>query len=68
MSVIMNLFLLKYGGTIAVAAFSIVMYVDQVVGMISFGITDSLQPAISYCYGAGERDRMNAVFKQYVML
>ncbi len=63
MSVIMNLFLLKYGGTIAVAAFSIVMYVDQVVGMISFGITDSLQPAISYCYGAGERDRMNAVFK-----
>ena len=53
MSVVMNLFLLKYGGTAAVAAFSIVMYVDSIVGMLHFGICNSLQPAISYCYGAG---------------
>lgn len=63
MSVVMNLFLLKYGGTTAVAAFSIVMYVDSIIGMMSFGICGSLQPAISYCYGAGLTDRMKAIFR-----
>ena len=67
MSVIMNLFLLKYGGTTAVAAFSIVMYVDSIVGMLNFGICDSLQPAISYCYGAGLMSRMEAIFKRVLM-
>ncbi|MER2138595.1 MAG: MATE family efflux transporter [Succiniclasticum sp.] len=64
MSVVMNLFLLKYGGTTAVAAFSIVMYVDSIIGMLNFGICDALQPAISYCYGAGLLDRMRAVFRR----
>ena len=67
MSVVMNLFLLKYGGTTAVAAFSIVMYVDSIVGMLNFGICDSLQPAISYCYGAGLLDRMKAIFRRVVI-
>ncbi len=66
MSVVMNLFLLKYGGTTAVAAFSIVMYVDSIMGMLNFGICDALQPAISYCYGAGLRERMKAIFKRVV--
>lgn len=64
MSVVMNLFLLKYGGTTAVAAFSIVMYVDSIIGMLNFGICDSLQPAISYCYGAGALARMKAIFRR----
>ncbi len=63
MSVVLNLFLLKYGGTTAVAAFSIVMYVDSIIGMLNFGICDSLQPAISYCYGAGMLERMKAIFR-----
>lgn len=67
MSVVMNLFLLKYGGTTAVAAFSIVMYVDSIVGMLNFGICDSLQPAISYCYGAGLKGRIKAIFKRVVI-
>jgi len=67
MSIVMNLFLLKYGGTTAVAAFSIVMYVDSIIGMFSFGICDSLQPAISYCYGAGELDRMRAIFRRVLV-
>ena len=61
MSVIMNLFLLKYGGVTAVAAFSKVMYVDSIIGMVNFGICDSLQPAISYCYGAKRLDRVNHI-------
>ena len=67
MSVIMNLFLLRYGGTAAVAAFSIVMYVDSIIGMMNFGICDSLQPAISYCYGAGLWDRLKEIFKRVVI-
>ena len=67
MSVVMNLFLLKYGGTTAVAAFSIVMYVDSIIGMLNFGICDSLQPAISYCYGAGLFDRMRAIFRRVLI-
>ncbi|MBQ6585432.1 MAG: hypothetical protein IJH83_01325 [Coriobacteriales bacterium] len=66
MSVIMNLFLLRYGGTTAVAAFSILMYVDEIVGMLNFGISDSMQPAISHCYGAGLIERMKALFKRVV--
>jgi len=67
MSVVMNLFLLKYGGTTAVAAFSIVMYVDSIIGMMNFGICDSLQPAISYCYGAGMLKRMREIFKRVII-
>lgn len=67
MSVIMNLFLLRYGGTTAVAAFSIVMYVDSIVGMLNFGICDSLQPAISYCCGARSFGRMKAIFRHVLV-
>lgn len=63
MSVVMNLFLLRFGGTTAVAAFSIVMYVDEILGMITFEISDAMQPAISYCYGAKATDRVRAIFK-----
>lgn len=68
MSVIMNLFLLRYGGSTAVAAFSIVMYVDGIIGMISFEISDSMQPAISYCYGAKAMDRMWKIFRIVVIV
>lgn len=64
MSLILNLFLLKYGGTLAVAAFSVVLYVDSVIGMINFGLCDALQPALSFCYGAGLLDRVKAIFKR----
>jgi len=63
MSVVMNLFLLRFGGTTAVAAFSIVMYVDEIIGMITFEVSDALQPAISYCYGAKATDRVREIFK-----
>ena len=66
MSLVMNLFLLKYGQTTAVAAFSIVMYVDSIIGMLNFGICDSLQPAISYCYGAGHPDRLRKILKSVI--
>lgn len=66
-SVIFNFFLLKFGGTTAVAAFSVIMYVDSIIGMLVFGLCDALQPAISYCYGAGLIDKVKAIFKRIIL-
>lgn len=67
MSIVFNFFLLKYGGTTAVAAFSVIMYVDSFVGMFLFGMADSLQPAISYCYGARLMDKVKAIFRRIIL-
>ncbi len=67
MSIAYNFFLLKYGGTTGVAAFSVIMYVDSIIGMLVFGMCDALQPAISYCYGAGLMERVKAIFKRIVI-
>ena len=67
MSIVYNFFLLQYGGTTGVAAFSVIMYVDSIVGMLVFGMCDSLQPAISYCYGADLKDRVKAIFKRVIL-
>lgn len=40
------------------------MYVDSIIGMLNFGICDSLQTAISYCYGAGLIYRMKSIFRR----
>ncbi len=67
MSIAYNYFLLKYGGTTAVAAFSVIMYVDSIIGMMVFGMCDSLQPAISYCHGAGQHKKVKSIFKRIVL-
>ena len=67
MSVAYNFFLLKFGGTTAVAAFSVIMYVDSIIGMLVFGMCDALQPAISYCYGAGLMDKVKAIFRRIIV-
>lgn len=59
--VLFNAVLMRMAGYLAVAAFSIVMYVDSVVKSMLFGMSDALQPAISYNYGAGERQRLFAI-------
>ncbi len=66
MAMAYNFFLLKYGGTTGVAAFSVIMYVDSIIGMMVFGMCDSLQPAISYCYGAGQHKKVRSIFKRVI--
>lgn len=39
MAVAYNFFLLKYGGTTALAAFSVIMYVDSIIGMKLFSLS-----------------------------
>ena len=63
MMVILNSVLLRLSGSMAVAAFSIVMYVDSIVGSLLFGMADSIQPAISYNYGARKPERVKKTIR-----
>ncbi|MGM9535090.1 MAG: MATE family efflux transporter, partial [Intestinibacter sp.] len=63
MSVIMNSILLHFGGAVGVAAYSIVMYVESLIGPILFAIIDSIQPVISYNYGAKNKQRIMDFFR-----
>lgn len=67
MSIVFNFFLLKYGGTTGVAAFSVIMYVDSIAGMLLFGMADAQQSAISYCYGAGQMNKVKSLFRCVIL-
>lgn len=62
-SVIMNVFLLNLGGATAVAAYGVILYADGIVQPVLYGFCDSLQPAVSYNYGAKRFDRVKALEK-----
>lgn len=63
MSIITNGFLLYYGGSVGVAAYSIVMYIDALISPVLFGMIGSIQPVISYNYGAKDYKRITEFFK-----
>ena len=67
MMLILNAVLLRIGGSLAVAAVSVVMYVDSIVNSLIFGLADSMQPAISYCHGCGLRMRVRALEKRVLL-
>ena len=66
-SFILNIVLLSIGGATAVAAMSVVMYVESIASMMIFGMSDSMQPAISYCHGAGLKKRVYALEKRVLV-
>lgn len=66
MAFILNLVLMNLGGTRAVAAMSIVLYVDSLMATMIFGMCDSMQPPISYCHAAGLKKRV-ASFEKRVL-
>ena len=63
MSILTNGFLLYYGGPVGVAAYSIVMYIDSLISPVLFGMIGSIQPVISYNYGAKNYKRITKFFK-----
>ena len=60
-SIIMNMVLLRLGGQNAVSIYGILMYVDGLIQPLMYGCCDSLQPAVSYNWGAGNRKRIWAI-------
>ena len=63
MAIIMNSFLLHYGGAVGVAAYSIVMYIESLIIPMLFGMIDAVQPVFSYNYGAKNNKRIMTFFK-----
>lgn len=63
MAIIMNSFLLYYGGAVGVVAYSIVMYIESLIVPMLFGMIDAVQPVFSYNYGAKNNKRIMTFFK-----
>ncbi len=62
-SIIMNVVLLRMGGESAVSIYGILLYVNEFVQPILYGICDSLQPAVGYNWGAADYRRVSAIEK-----
>ena len=60
-SILMNVVLLRLGGQNAVSIYGILMYVDGLIQPLLYGACDSLQPAVSYNWGARRLDRVAAI-------
>lgn len=58
-----NHFLIQYSGELAVASFTVIGYVNQIVAMCFAGITQGIQPLVSYYYGSREREKYVALLR-----
>lgn len=62
-SIIMNIILVSIGGQKAVSIYGILLYVEDIVQPLLYGMCDSLQPAVGYNWGAGKFSRVKALEK-----
>lgn len=67
-TVTLNSGLQNYGGDIYVGTMSILMSVMQLIMIPIQGVSQGIQPIISYNYGAGNRDRVMGAFKRMVTI
>ena len=51
-AIVFNTVLLALGGEDAISVYGVIMYVNDIVQPLLYGVCDSLQPAIGYNYGA----------------
>lgn len=61
-TITLNTGLQKYGGDIYVGTMAIMTSIMQVIVVPIQGITQGIQPIISYNYGAGKKERVKGVF------
>ena len=66
-SITLNSGLQKYGGDMYVGTMAIMMSVMQLIIIPVQGITQGIQPIISYNYGAGNKERVKKTFLRLVM-
>lgn len=57
-----NLVIVKIAGTLGVSAFSIVSYVCSILGMVVMGVTQGVQPLMSFYHGTGEKKKFYHVY------
>lgn len=65
---IFNLMLLQFIGEIGVAAFAIISFVSLMMLMVNFGFSMSLQPMVSYNYGAKMTKRVKETVKTAMVI
>ncbi len=63
MAIVTNAFLLHLGGAVAVAALAIVVYIEAMLMPVLMGVVNSVQPAVSYNYGAKKNRRVILIYK-----
>ncbi len=63
MAIVTNAFLLHLGGAVAVSALAIVMYIEAMLMPITMGVASSVQPVISYNYGAKKYRRVILLYR-----
>ncbi len=62
-AIVMNAVLIIMGGQTAVAAYAVLMYAGGIVEPMLYGMSDSVQPAIGYNWGAGKVKRVRDIAK-----
>ena len=67
-TVVLNSGLQKYGGDLYVGTMSILMSVMQLIVVPIQGVSQGVQPIISYNFGAGKRDRVMGAFKRMLAI
>lgn len=60
---LMNLFLMRYGGNQAVACYAVISYVTWIVYMVLQGVGDGCQPLISDYYGKKDVESLKTIEK-----
>ena len=66
--IIYNLFCLKYGGNDAVSAYTVVAYIIYAAQYISIGISDGLQPLLTYHYGLNDGKVKGYFYRTLIIL
>lgn len=67
-TITLNTGLQKYGGDLYVGSMSILMSIMQLITIPVQGITQGIQPIISYNYGAGNIPRVKATLKRMILV
>ena len=62
-TMLFNLQMMHLAGEKGVAAISAVLYVESLFISVFLGFSSGAAPLFSYCYGAGNRKRLSALFK-----
>lgn len=61
-----NIFLINSLGKSSITTFSVISYVNQIVSMCFVGITQGIQPLVSYYYGSEDPNSYKKLFKYSV--
>ena len=63
-----NYFALKAGGTAMVSAYGVMSYAVYTYDYVFQGVCDGVQPVVSYCVGAGDREQKKRAVRSAVIL